>query len=198
MEKEYKWKLNGEADFQRIADEAAGAARDTIRMAAVYYDTADGRLHREKGALRLREENDRRVCCLKLASDGSGACKIREEYEAPAPDIREGLARLPGAGAPDALCAELAAAGVTELCRTDFLRTALRLHGGENRTAWEAELSFDRGELSRQGRRAPLCELELEFKGGDTEAFDKFAAGLERRFHLEAQPLSKMARAMVL
>lgn len=198
MEKEYKWKLDGVAEFEKIAAETAGSARSTIRMAAVYYDTADGRLRRERGALRLREENGRRVCCLKLASDGSGACKIREEYEVPAPDIREGLRLLPGTGAPAALCGELASAGIGELCRTDFLRTALRLQGGESGGAWEAELAFDSGELSRGGRRAPLCELELEFKGGDTAAFDRFAVGLERRFGLVAQPLSKMARAMAL
>ena len=126
MEREYKWKLSGADEFDRIVNSDTVAQTVTgqqdFHMQAIYYDTENQLFAQMQGGLRLRKENDASVCCLKLAAKERGACKTREEYEAEAPDIYSGLTALIGAGAPKELCMMAASSTLVELCRTDFVR----------------------------------------------------------------------------
>ena len=68
MEKEYKWRAD-ELLLNRAllwASSRIGSQSRTIRMESSYFDTADGMLRNKKAALRLRRENERTVCCMKL------------------------------------------------------------------------------------------------------------------------------------
>lgn len=198
MEKEYKWSVSGEDVFERLLHSDAVSPlvsqRQVIEMEAIYYDTADGVVSGIGGGLRLRKENGQSVCCLKLEASGSGAMKIREEYECPASTIEEGLQHLPAYGAPGALCDTLLMLYVAETCRTVFKRNATVL----STPSFTAELSFDTGLLLANGRTGTICEIELELKNGSEEAFDRFCGKLESTFSLTPQPLSKLARALAL
>lgn len=200
MEREYKWKLSGAADFDRmlqsdiIAQTVTG--HQNLHMQAIYYDTENQLFTQMHGGLRLRRENDASVCCLKLAAKEHGACKTREEYEVEAPDIYSGLTALIEAGAPKELCMMAASSQLIELCRTDFIRRAYQLHINAPSGVCEGELAFDFGRLGRFDHSIPLCELEFEYKRGDLQPFHAFAHQLEQSFGLTPQPLSKMARAM--
>ncbi len=195
MERELKWRADA-----RLQDEIAAwaaplcTARVRYDMDARYYDTADGMLAARKAGLRLRLENGESVCCLKCDVHTGGAEHVREEYECPAHTIEQGLAALPAAGAPAALCHALAQAGVAEICRVHFLRRALTLcYQGA-----VAELALDAGTLSRGTRELPLCEIELEYKSGAEEGFRALGARLSAAFYLRPEPRSKLARAMTL
>ena len=48
------------------------------------------------------------------------------------------------------------------------------------------------------GRREPLCELELELKGGSAEAMLAFARKLAGKYGLREEQRSKFARARAL
>lgn len=200
MEQEYKWSIAGQAAFDALTADPSIAplVRGTARldMAAIYYDSPQQLIKKHRGGLRLRRENDKSVCCLKLspAVGNGGVYKAREEYECQAPDIETGIARLPQAGAPQALCDALLEEGLVELGFTRFSRQAVLLDDG----ACTAELAFDLGELGRGKRTAPICEVELELKGGDDTAFHKLAHQLERTFQLAGQPLSKLGRMLSL
>ncbi len=61
-----------------------------------------------------------------------------------------------------------------------------------------AELAFDYGKMSANGRTAPLCEIELEHKSGPEEAFRALGQEIAQEFGLRPQPLSKLARARML
>lgn len=195
MERELKWHADA-----RLQDEVAAwatalcTAKAHYEMDARYYDTADGMLAARRAGLRIRRENGESVCCLKCDVHTAGAEHIREEYECPADTIEHGLAALPAAGAPAALCDALAQSGVQEICRVRFIRHALTLtYQGAT-----AELALDTGTLSRSGQEAPLCEIELEAKSGSDEGFRALCARLSSAFFLRPEPRSKLARAMAL
>lgn len=209
MEREYTWSLQAAEGSRKAlgaAELIAPHVRGTqdISMNAVYYDTPDGLLGAQHAALRVRRENGRGVCCLKVPLHEGGYAE-REEYEVEATDVHDGLAALPGAGAPRELCAQLARAQLLELCETRFERRAFALDVaagalegacGEAAAAFAAELAFDEGVLCRQGRTQQLHEMELEHTGGSIAAFHAFAAVLEGTLVLAREPLSKLARAL--
>lgn len=196
MEKEYKWRAD-ELLLNRAllwASSRIGSQSRTIRMESSYFDTAGGMLRNKKAALRLRRENERTVCCMKLRSEEESADGLRahEEYQCDAGTLEDGLRQLPEKGAPEALCGELLHAELKEICTVSFRRCAVLLQ--EQDTV--CELALDKGELRREGRSAPLCEIELEYVAGDEKAFHALAAELADQLDLVPENESKLARAM--
>lgn len=198
MEQEFKWSTPDIGAFMDILA-AYGLPNQpgTICMDARYYDTEDQMVGRMHGGLRLRTEGTQSVCCLKLAASScfGGALKSREEFECEAPDIETGLHLLPQqTKAPADVCRALLDAGLIELGRTTFTRHAVQLTSD----GCTAELSFDHGELIRGSRRAPISEIELEFKSGSVPAFEALGAHLQQTFSLTPEPLSKLVRLLHL
>ena len=204
MEVEYKWELSSAKDDAALAEiqnhplVADALANSTvIHMHGVYYDTPDGSLAEKRIGLRLRGENGRFVCCMKCpAPQTEGAAKARKEYEIEAEDIASGVAALLVIGAPVDICDEVLAKGVVVTCETEFDRTACAMNVDVNGEQCTAELAFDMGCMRREGREAPINEIELEYKSGSSEAFHAYAQQLQDQFELQVQPLSKLARAL--
>ncbi|MBQ8922895.1 MAG: CYTH domain-containing protein [Oscillospiraceae bacterium] len=194
MKLEYKWQIPQEtlAALAGYLHEAPGRlSHETLSMAASYYDTADGLVYRSGAALRLRRENDRTVCCLKRTVQKNGARAEREEYETEAETLKEGLQRLPEAGAPADLCRMLESQALSAFAKTEFIRNCCLIA----QDGFTAEFAVDVGQLGNARRMVPFEELELELKSGDPEAFRQYAEQLQSRFSLRPQPLSKLARA---
>ena len=131
MEKEYKWRAD-ELLLNRAllwASSRIGSQSRTIRMESSYFDTADGMLRNKKAALRLRRENERTVCCMKLRGEEESTDGLRahEEYQCDAGTLEDGLRQLPEKGAPEALCGELLHAELKEICTVSFRRCAVLL-----------------------------------------------------------------------
>ncbi len=198
MEIEYKWNMPDSQVLSRLIEgvlDAGGAVKShEIRMRAIYYDTPNRDVYRLHGGLRIRQENDESVCCLKLAATSVDGCKARQEFEVAAADINEGLAKLPSAGAPQDVCELLTAGGPQPTCETNFVRRAYRVEV----EGFVAELAVDAGKMLRDGRSAPIHEVELELVSGSQEAFHAYAQSLQEQNGLEVEPLSKLARAMAL
>lgn len=202
MEQEYKWIIPDELDTEKLLKSSlifnSITEQKEITMKAIYYDTGDHLFSSLRGGLRLREENERRVCCLKLSSKTEGACTIREEYEVDAPDIQTGLAALLDEYSLDALKRHIAGQKLVEICRTEFVRKSFLLKVTSGNEICRGELAIDTGRLMREDRCAPLSELEFEYLDGSVSLFHIFAAKLEHTFHLEKQSLSKLARALAV
>lgn len=197
MEREYKWRADEALLGGALlwASSRLGSASRTIHMKSQYYDTADGLLRQNDAALRLRQENSRSVCCMKLRNESTPeGMRSHEEYECEASTIEEGLARLPASGAPGELCAKAAASELTVQCTVDFMRVSVLIQ--QNDTV--CELALDEGELCHEGRTAPLCEIELELIAGSEQPFHALAAELAEHLSLVPEPESKLARAMKL
>ena len=65
MEREFKWKATAQ-NYIDILNDLNLSEDDAVEMLASYYDTASHWLRSRKIALRLRRENDKQMCCLKL------------------------------------------------------------------------------------------------------------------------------------
>ena len=197
MEKEYKWRAD-ETLFGQLLLWISGRMSSqsrTIHMRSQYFDTPDGQLHERQAALRLRRENERTVCCLKLRDERTAeGMRAHEEYECDAETLAEGLAHLPAKGAPQELCTFALQAPLEQTCAVDFKRCAILLQQGDT----VCELALDEGTLCRGDRTAPLCEIELEFIAGDEQVFHALAAEMAHRLSLVPEPQSKLARALAL
>ena len=93
MEKEYKWRADEKLLGQALlwASSRIGSQSRTINMESSYFDTADGLLKEHQAALRLRRENDRSVCCMKLRNtDTPDGMRAHEEYQCEAVSLQEG------------------------------------------------------------------------------------------------------------
>ncbi len=202
MEQEYKWKLPHGLDIENLLNtpllSTVTRAQNTTTMKAIYYDTENHLFSTLRGGLRLREENERQVCCLKLQARSEGACTMREEYEVEAPDIQTGLATLLEQYTLDELRQQISGQKLIELCRTEFVRNSCLLEITSHEDICRGELAIDTGTLICETRSAPLAELEFEYLDGNLSTFHSFATELEHTFALEKQPLSKLARAMAV
>ena len=197
MEKEYKWRANEYVLGQALlwASSRIGSQSRTIHMQSQYYDTLDGLLSRQQAALRLRRENARSVCCLKMNNQNTPeGMRAHEEYQCDAETVQDGLRSLPDKGAPRALCDQALAAPLEMICNVDFRRCAVLLQEGDT----VCELALDEGTLRHGGRTAPLCEIELEYVAGSEDVFHSLAADLADYLSLVPEPESKLARAMKL
>ena len=188
MEQEFKWNTNEQIPALLQALPTNGAP-EVLTMSAVYYDTADRLLSHQKTGLRIRQENDQSVCCLKITEKNKDGLSLRYEYEVSAADILEGLEKLPAVGAPVSLCRQLLQSGVIPICRTDFVRKAYICTFPE----FSMELALDQGYFNET---VPFSELEAEQKSGEFAAFYDFCQNLQDQYSLIPQPLSKLARAM--
>ena len=147
-----------------------------VRIRAHYFDTADGRLARNRVALRLRSEGRQWVQTLKTA--GVGAMhRLEHEVRVPSagtPTID--LHRHDGSDAGKLLHAALLAAPTSALAEryaTDVSRLRCVVgdgHGGD------IEVALDIGHATAQARSVALAELELEHKGGPVQGVFELAA----------------------
>lgn len=159
------------------------------RLVAVYFDTLDLDLRAARAALRIRQEGSRRVQTLKLPVGGAGLQR-RVEYNAPIQGNEPDLSLIEDAETRTSLDALIAGKALVPVFTTDIRRTAwmLDLPGGA------VELALDLGRIESQGRSVPVCEAELELKGGTPLSLLDFADALGARYSCHVAEESKAAR----
>jgi len=156
------------------------AAGQAVRLENIYFDTPSLTLARAKSALRLRHTPDGWLQTFKTVGAAQSGLHTRHEWEIPVAGEALETARLlhacDEAGVATALSG--AAGDLIALFRTDFTRTLwmLAVDGAQ------IEAAVDQGEIvadvNGETRRAPICEIELELKGGDEAALHTLAAQL--------------------
>ncbi|HRC38624.1 MAG TPA: CYTH domain-containing protein, partial [Rubrivivax sp.] len=165
----------------------ATASARTVRLQALYADTADQRLAAAGLALRLRKEG--RVWVQTLKGRGDGLMR-RLEHEVRLPPQRGTPALDPQrhAGTPvgELLAVALAQAGegsaeLRTLYRTDIRRLHRRVrHGGA-----VIEIAHDHGRISADGRSVAVDEIEFELVSGPPAALPALAAKVEAFLKVE-------------
>lgn len=197
-ELEIKLRLEDKAQLERVlAWEALAPLRVgepySLKMETTYFDTPAQGFSSRRWTVRRRLENGRSVFCVKTPREDP-ASLLRGEWEVEADDASEALRQLAAAGAPAELPL-LAKDGLTAVCGARFLRRAqlLQLEDGTR-----CELAADEGLLFRGEAAQPLCELELELKGGNPASLFRFGALLAETFSLTPEKRSKFARARAL
>ena len=168
----------------------------TIPMRNIYYDTPEGELNRQRVALRIRQAGDVVLQTLKTRGEVCGGVARRQEWEWVIPAVeldRAGLADTPLAGSEtlDRLqpCFE-----------TCFERQLvdLEVQGEAGQNAASIECALDQGEITADQYRLPLCELELELKGGDEKAVTDVAAQLVAEVPALVNSISKAEQGYFL
>jgi len=190
MEIELKFQVGpaGRTDLRRAV--ATARARRT-RLAAAYFDTADGRLAKAGLALRVRREGEHRVQALKGRGDGLWQ---REEHEVPLP--RRGPPEPDpslhvGTEAGDRLAALLADGAVLE---ERFHTRVTRLHRRIRRAGTVCEVAYDEGHIVAAGRSMPVAEVEFELIAGSPLELIDLAGQWVQRHRLVLDPRTKSER----
>ena len=197
MEKEYKWRADEKLLGQALlwASSRIGSQSRTINMESSYFGTADGLLKEHQAALRLRRENDRSVCCMKLRNtDTPDGMRAHEEYQCEAVSLPTACAVCPSLVHRTTCASGRWQPTCREICTVSFRRCAVLLQEGDT----VCEMALDEGELRHNGKSAPLCEIELEYVAGSEDTFHALAAELAQQLDLVVEPTSKLARAMAL
>ena len=190
MGKELEWKYVADRAALMALETEMGSPWRRIDMETRYFDTPDGALSARRWTLRLRQENELRVGCLKTPlPDGA-----RGEWETPCESAEDLTERLIAAGAPAELRQLAGNQPLQEVCGAKFTRLARDVETGGSRV----EVALDCGLLRGSGQEIPLCEAEVEHKSGDPAASAAWAADLANRHNLRTEEKSKFARALAL
>lgn len=184
---EYEWKFRAKPPIQEELYRATEAPWRQTAMETTYYDTQDNRLSSLHYTLRRRTENGKSVCTVKtpLGDGGRGEWEVAEE------SITQAIPKLCKLGGPEIL---LSLPSIAPICGARFTRRACAIDIG----AATVELALDQGVLLGGDREIPLCEIEIEWKGGQKEAAAAFATHLARKYGLTPETKSKFRRALDL
>ncbi|MDB5932047.1 MAG: adenylate cyclase [Polaromonas sp.] len=165
----------------------------------VYYDTPDDALHRQRMALRLRRTGSALqpewLQTFKTGGSGSSALSQRGEWETGVSGQQLDLAALqatPWAAidADGSLFRSLVPRFETSFERTSW--TVRRRDGSA------IEVALDIGHIEAEGRRIPLCELELELLAGPPAALFALARQIAASIAVLPEHRSKAERGHAL
>ncbi len=165
----------------------------------IYFDTPDQQLRQQRAVLRLRRVGEAArpqwLQTFKTGAANSSALSRRGEWESPV--ATPALSRLALNASPwaeldpdDRLFAALVPCFVTVFERCTWL-----VHWRDGSLV---EVALDRGHIEASGRRAPICELELELKSGQPDALFALAHELARGVAVMPATMSKAQRGFLL
>ena len=160
------------------------------RLVSTYYDTPSFSLLQNGAVLRVRKVGRERMQSVKMnAADGGGLAR-RTELESVIRSDRPDLMQIAD---PDVrwLIQECCADNdLVPIFLTDVMRETWLLQLGRSRI----ECAIDRGIIAADGRKAPICEVELELKSGQPMRLFQLAHRLNTVVPLRIEAASKAAR----
>jgi triphosphatase len=170
----------------------AGISPHKLRLLNTYYDTPKLELYARRIAMRFRQKGWQWLLTVKSAEPASGGLAMRSEWETPAtpgtfdfthvdnPELRRFL--------------EQASAQLEPVFTTDFKRQIWHVPFGESLI----ELAIDRGTIDSQGRKQPICEVELELLSGQVDDIFALTRRLQEDIDLTPAIASKAERGYKL
>lgn len=156
------------------------------RQRSIYFDTPDRSLEKAGLSLRIRRSGRKRIQTVKADGTGSAGLFARPEWERAVADDTPIVDRTTPVRA-------LLGRKVADIAPAFEVRVERRkwdIREGEA----GIELVLDRGEVLAGGRRAPICEVELELKQGDPVALFAFARRIDGLVPVRLGVLTKAER----
>lgn len=161
----------------------SGEAR--VRMRAMYFDTADRQLARQRAAIRLRLEGRKWVQTFKMAG-GDALSRIEINHPRPGPELDLSVyAGTPAEAVFARVDGELVLRYETDVWR---LRRLVRSRLGL------VEVAYDEGLVRAQGLELPLSEIEFELMSGRVGAMFTVGARWLKQHKLVLDVRSKAER----
>jgi inorganic triphosphatase YgiF len=172
--------------------EASGYER--ILLAANYFDTVDGLLHKARLAYRVRKENHQWVATIK-----GGGCVVdglhkRMEWNIKVENGEANLAVFNQTAVDQNIIKQLENEQLIPLVQTDFVRELVILTIGDDKI----EVAMDKGVITGNKNEIPILEIELELKAGKEEILREFGEQLIKEFSLTLSNKSKFSRGLEL
>jgi inorganic triphosphatase YgiF len=197
----YLTNANTSALGQQLA-RAAGLSRRKAThqlLHNIYYDTPDQQLRKLRVALRLRRIGDpatpQWLQTLKSDAGNASALSRRGEWESPVAGAQLSLAELEDTPWKDFDIEGRLFPALVPCFETVFERTIWLVR---KRDGSVVEVAFDLGYIQAGGQRAPICELELELKAGQSAALFDFAEEITRSIAVLPANMSKAQRGFML
>ncbi len=144
------------------------------KLLNTYYDTPDLRLQHERIAVRYRKKGWESFLTVKGAAPSVGGLAQRSEWETAGLPGEFDFSHVDNSKLRHRL--ESLRDELTPVFTTHFTRTAWIL---EPQSGVRIELALDRGWIETQGRREPICEIELELLAGQPAALFALAGQLQ-------------------
>ncbi len=202
MEIELKYSIDKFKADKIFADEYIKKIMDDdseefIQMEAVYFDTEDRRLNRDRIALRIRKEGNITVATLKWNGSSEEGLYKREEINIPvsADSINSPTIELFSQSPMyDELYKLIGDRPLVEMMRMSFVRHQVRVDTGKA----ICEISVDEGSVKCAGKESPILELEIELYSGSSDALEKLGAEIADKYQLVPENRSKFKRGLDL
>ncbi len=167
----------------------------TRKLSAVYFDTPDMALSRQRIALRVRREGRHWVQAVKDAGVTASGVHQRLEIETvlrrPHPD----LSALPPHPVSKILRSKKIASALVPVVQTEITRVLRLLQPAPGVLI---EVAMDRGFIRGGRRREAVCEIELELKAGPLTALFDLAQQLAQQLPVALEHRSKAERGFDL
>lgn len=167
---------------------------EKILLAANYFDTMDGLLHKARLAYRVRKENDQWVATIK-----GGGCVVdglhkRMEWNIKVENGEANPAVFVETTVDQNIIKQLEHEPLIPIVQTDFVREVVVLTMGDDKI----EVAMDQGVIIGNGNKVPILEIELELKAGKEEILRQFGEQLMKDFSLKLANKSKFLRGLEL
>jgi len=170
----------------------AGIKPQRQHLLNTYYDTPALELHDRRVALRFRKKGWQWLLTVKSAEPASGGLAMRSEWETPA---HPGHFDFSHVGNPELRTfLDNAVPELQPIFTTDFRRTIWHVPFGESLI----EMAVDRGNAESNGRKTPICEIELELLDGRIADIFGLTRKLQDTLDLHPAIASKAERGYAL
>lgn len=170
----------------------AGIKPQRQHLLNTYYDTPALELHDRRVALRFRKKGWQWLLTVKSAEPASGGLAMRSEWETPAPPGHFDFSHV---GNPELrVFLDNAVPELQAIFTTDFRRTIWHVPFGESLI----EMAVDRGNAESNGRKTPICEIELELLDGRIADIFGLTRKLQDTLDLRPAIASKAERGYAL
>ena len=137
-----------------------GIKAQKLHLLNTYYDTPTLELHKRRIAMRFRKKGWQWLLTVKSAEPASGGLALRSEWETPAQPGVFDFSQVDDPALRTFL--EDKTPQLQPIFTTDFHRTIWHVPFGQSLI----EMAVDRGSVASNGRKTPICEIELELING--------------------------------
>ena len=164
------------------------------RLVSTYYDTPKFELRHKAVALRVRQIGHERIQTIKCQAARGKSRFARQEWERNIEGDRPDLSSLDDPELRRLMSPHSAKGKLAPVFVTDVKREIWPLRLGTS----QIECVLDVGEITANGKRAPVCEVELELKSGRPARLFELARRLNAAVPLRIEPASKAERGYSL
>ena len=169
-----------------------GIKAQKLHLLNTYYDTPALELHDRRIAMRFRKKGWQWLLTVKSAEPASGGLALRSEWETPAQPGLFDFSHVDDPGLRAFL--EDKIPQLQPVFSTDFHRTIWHVPFGQSLI----EMAVDRGSVASNGRKTPICEIELELINGDVGDIFALTHQLQETLDLRPAIASKAERGYAL